>query len=54
MSDYEGIEDTLFIPLTARVNISKMFASLKKKLVIADAFLTGYELNILRCKKENC
>lgn len=25
MSDYEGIEDTLFIPLTARVNISKMF-----------------------------
>ena len=36
------------------INISKMFASLKKKLVIADAFLTGYELNILRCKKENC
>jgi len=25
MSDYEGVEDTLFIPLTARVNISKMF-----------------------------
>lgn len=26
MSDYEGVEDTLFIPLTARVNISKMFS----------------------------
>lgn len=25
MSDYEGVEDTLFIPLTARVNISKKF-----------------------------
>ena len=25
MSNYEGVEDTLFIPLTARVNISKMF-----------------------------
>ena len=25
MSDYEGVEDILFIPLTARVNISKMF-----------------------------
>ena len=25
MEDYEGVEDTLFIPLTARVNISKMF-----------------------------
>ncbi|MBR3140892.1 MAG: class I SAM-dependent methyltransferase [Methanobrevibacter sp.] len=25
MSDYKGVEDTLFIPLTARVNISKMF-----------------------------
>lgn len=25
MSDYEGIEDTLFIPLTARVNVSKKF-----------------------------
>ena len=25
MNDYEGVEDTLFIPLTARVNISKKF-----------------------------
>ena len=25
MGDYEGVEDTLFIPLTARVNISKKF-----------------------------
>ena len=25
MSDYEGVEDTLFIPLTARVNVSKKF-----------------------------
>lgn len=25
MGNYEGVEDTLFIPLTARVNISKMF-----------------------------
>lgn len=25
MADYEGVEDTLFIPLTARVNISKKF-----------------------------
>lgn len=25
MTDYEGVEDTLFIPLTARVNISKKF-----------------------------
>lgn len=25
MSDYEGVEYTLFIPLTARVNISKTF-----------------------------
>ncbi|WP_459538620.1 hypothetical protein [Methanobrevibacter sp.] len=32
MSEYEGVEDTLFIPLTARVNISKMFP---------DIFMTG-------------
>ena len=25
MADYDGVEDTLFIPLTARVNISKRF-----------------------------
>ncbi len=25
MSEYEGVEDTLFIPLTARVNVSKSF-----------------------------
>lgn len=25
MGDYEGVEDTLFIPLTARVIISKKF-----------------------------
>ena len=25
MSDYQGVEDTLFIPLTARVNVSKKF-----------------------------
>ncbi len=25
MSEYEGVEDTLFIPLTARVNVSKKF-----------------------------
>ena len=25
MSDYEGVEYTLFIPLTARANISKTF-----------------------------
>ena len=36
------------------VNITKFFASFNKKLIIADAFLTGYENKILQCKKENC
>jgi len=33
------------------INIAKFFASFSKKLVIADAFLTGYE-NFLLCNKE--
>lgn len=35
------------------INLSKLFACLKKKLVIADAFLTGYENNLLNHKKDN-
>lgn len=35
------------------INLSKLFACLKKKLVIADAFLTGYENNLLSFKKDN-
>ena len=35
------------------INLSKLFACLRKKLVIADAFLTGYENNLLSCKKDN-
>ena len=34
-------------------NISKFFASFNKKLVIADAFLTGYENFLLSNKKDN-
>lgn len=34
-------------------NISKFFASFQKKLVIADAFLTGYENFLLNNKKKN-
>ena len=34
-------------------NCGRFFASFNKKLVIADAFLTGYENNLLTCKKEN-
>ena len=35
------------------INLSKLFACLRKKLVIADAFLTGYENNLLSFKKDN-
>ena len=35
------------------INLSKLFACLRKKLVIADAFLTGYENNLLTHKKDN-
>ena len=35
------------------VNIAKFFASFNKKLVIADAFLTGYENFLIGHKKEN-
>ena len=35
------------------INLSKLFACLRKKLVIADAFLTGFENRLLTCKKDN-
>ena len=35
------------------VNITKYFAAFRKKLVIADAFLTGFENFLLREKKQN-
>ena len=35
-------------------NISKFYGLFQKKLVIADAFLTGYENVFLDSKKENC
>ena len=36
------------------INCLKFFASFNKKLVIADAFLTGYEMKYLPNKSENC
>ena len=35
-------------------NVAKFYATFKKKLVIADAFLTGFENFILTDKTENC
>lgn len=35
-------------------NISKFYGLFQKKLVLADAFLTGYENVFLKNKKENC
>lgn len=35
------------------INLSKLFACMRKKLVIADAFLTGFENRFLTSKKDN-
>lgn len=35
------------------INLSKLFATMTKKLVIADAFLTGFESKLLTFKKTN-